>query len=406
MKSIFTLFLIICFLSFEGEAFSQTPSYVPTDSLIGWWPFSGNADDLSVNANHGTVLNGTILSEDRFANSNSSYLVDGINCPDAKGISLPSSIDNTQNYSISIWFQTTDSTKSDQSLFNSLPHQYIAVNFNYPYGGFDNKTCAFLGNGGWQIMGSTANWNTYNMLDWHHLVVVKDSSELNFYQDGLLAYTQVINPTFNSGSFSSIVVGAISVNGGSQCYETFNGRIDDVGIWNRSLSICEILNLYNSSSTSLTITVSNDTLYSDQANASSYQWLDCNDNYSTISSETNQFFYPSLSGNYAVEIDMSGCIDTSNCYSFTPGNIGLNKITPNTEIKIFPNPSNGEISIEVTTDMFGSEYTIINQLGEKVLFGIINENKTILNLNNLNLGIYFISIFNDTKSYQSKLVKN
>ena len=33
-------------------AAAQVPSYVPTDGLVGWWPFNGNANDESGNGNN------------------------------------------------------------------------------------------------------------------------------------------------------------------------------------------------------------------------------------------------------------------------------------------------------------------------------------------------------------------
>ena len=69
-KSIYTLFAILGFANFT---MAQLPSYVPTDSLKGWWGFNGNANDASGNGNNGTV-NGAILTTDRFANTNSSYI--------------------------------------------------------------------------------------------------------------------------------------------------------------------------------------------------------------------------------------------------------------------------------------------------------------------------------------------
>ena len=51
---------------------AQVPSYVPSNGLMGWYPFNGNANDLSGNGNNGTV-NGASLSNDRYSNSNSAY---------------------------------------------------------------------------------------------------------------------------------------------------------------------------------------------------------------------------------------------------------------------------------------------------------------------------------------------
>lgn len=55
--------------------------------------------------------------------------------------------------------------------------------------------------------------------------------------------------------------------------------------------------------------------------ADSYQWLDCDDNYSILTGETNQSFFPQSVGNYAVEITLNGCTDTSACFYFN--NVGL-----------------------------------------------------------------------------------
>ena len=57
---------------------AQVPSYVPSNGLAGWWPFSGNANDVSGNGNNGTV-NGATLTTDRFGNPNAAYSFDGIN---------------------------------------------------------------------------------------------------------------------------------------------------------------------------------------------------------------------------------------------------------------------------------------------------------------------------------------
>ena len=47
------------------NSFSQVPTYVPTNGLVGWWGFNGNANDESVNGNDG-VNSGATLTTDRF----------------------------------------------------------------------------------------------------------------------------------------------------------------------------------------------------------------------------------------------------------------------------------------------------------------------------------------------------
>ena len=73
MKNILlsTLFALITTLGF-----SQAPSYVPANGLVGWWPFNGNANDESGNGNNGTV-SGATLTADRNGVANQAYSFDG-----------------------------------------------------------------------------------------------------------------------------------------------------------------------------------------------------------------------------------------------------------------------------------------------------------------------------------------
>ena len=62
----------IMLIVFSNTLFSQ----IPTNGLVGYWPFSGNANDSSGNNLNGTV-NGAVLTEDRFGNPSSAYSFDG-----------------------------------------------------------------------------------------------------------------------------------------------------------------------------------------------------------------------------------------------------------------------------------------------------------------------------------------
>jgi hypothetical protein len=56
--------------------FAQIPSYVPTNGLVGYWPFNGNANDVSGNGNNG-VVSGATLTTDRFGAANKAYSFNG-----------------------------------------------------------------------------------------------------------------------------------------------------------------------------------------------------------------------------------------------------------------------------------------------------------------------------------------
>ena len=96
------IFFLVCFTS---KLYSQSlPSYVPTNGLVGWWGFNGNAQDGSGNGNHGTV-NGATLTTDRFGNQNGAYdfqiVHSVIDLPEIdSSIGLPN-----QSSSYSMWFK-------------------------------------------------------------------------------------------------------------------------------------------------------------------------------------------------------------------------------------------------------------------------------------------------------------
>lgn len=60
------------------------------------------------------------------------------------------------------------------------------------------------------------------------------------------------------------------------------------------------------------VTVTGATIMANQT-AAAYQWLDCDNSFDPILGEVNQSYTPTITGNYAVEITVSGCTDISNC---------------------------------------------------------------------------------------------
>jgi hypothetical protein len=423
LRQIFTTF---CFLLFIANvSFGQVPSYVPTSGLLGWYPFNGNADDESVNGNNGTVLTGTVLTTDRFGDTDASYLVDGLNCPDPKGISIPATIDNTGAYTISIWFQSIDSTKQDQTIFNSFPHQYIGPNLNYPFSGFENKTCSFIGDGSsWPISGATCNWETYMLHDWHHLVVTKNTTEIKFYQDGVIVFTQSIGAGINVGSFT-LVAGAISINGGSQCYETFNGKIDDIGIWSYEMDAQAVTDLFNSCQMNYTLQPvdqsdfvgNNIQLTATNMPGSTYQWqsdfgsgfVDVTDagQYTGASTSTLTVSNLTLANNnqqFRCIATYGGCTDTSNFALLTVVDASGIEKNSTQSITIYPNPVNGSLILNVDEATVGSVYNIFDVSGKVMLSGVAVNTTQIIDLGSLNTGVYFLKIYGSTKA-ELKIIK-
>ena len=112
-----------------------------------------------------------------------------------------------------------------------------------------------------------------------------------------------------------------------------------------------------------TITNNSPTLISDVQGAY-YQWLDCNNNNSPITGETNQSYTAQLNGDYAVEVTKSNCTDVSPCESVN--NVGIN-INNKINYFLYPNPNDGKFVIERNSADLNSEIIIYNLSGKKII---------------------------------------
>lgn len=92
--------LLLLTLLISINCLGQVPGYVPTDSLVAWYSFNGNANDETSNGNNGTV-SGATLTADRFGNANSAYDFDGVD--DYIDIGDSSSLDFSDGLAISTW---------------------------------------------------------------------------------------------------------------------------------------------------------------------------------------------------------------------------------------------------------------------------------------------------------------
>lgn len=415
MKKKILLMNVVAIFGLATITVAQTvPTYVPTTGLVGWWPFNGNANDESGNGNDGNVLNAS-LSFDRYGNEESSYSIDGINCPTAKGVNLPCNISNAGEYTISIWYFTNDSIKNTQAIFNSNPHQYIGSSYNYI--GWGNVTNGHVGNGLWLNAGPTGtiSWPSFGMNDWHQLIVVKSSSEFKFYGDGILKFNYSFSPSFNIGFINSIVAGAISINGGINCYETFSGNIDDIGIWNRALTELEIADLYNGCQISFnvnpnsqTVDINNNAQFvvGSSDPSATFQWqtdfgvgfqnLNSVGQYSGTTNDTLNVANVTLSNNnqpFRCIIYSGSCSDTSNVAVLTVNNsVGINEFTQDNLFSVYPNPAHSQINVKADANLLGSDYTAYDSNGRIVLSGKINSDNTVIELGNLSSGIYLFSV--------------
>lgn len=205
--------------------------------------------------------------------------------------------------------------------------------------------------------------------------------------------TQVIKQFKNSGNFEIKLLSLTDQN----CAENLSKTI----IVNASPNIGTITG--NAAPTSITTPFAYSVL--SQAN-STYNWSATN---GTIQSGqgTNavKVIWPSTgSGSLKTKIiDYYGCIDSTNL-SINITTVGINNLSLENDLNVFPNPTKTSITITNKTNLIGKKYVITNLIGQIVLIGKLNLDETIVNLETLQSGMYFLSI--DSLNKQSiKIIK-
>ena len=90
-------------------------------------------------------------------------------------------------------------------------------------------------------------------------------------------------------------------------------------------------------------------------------------------------------------------------FSYTIGNCiptGMNEMTANTNISVFPNPAKDKITVVIPQDMQGVQISLINALGQKVL-QTLSKN---IDVSNIPDGIYFINILAANYEVNKKVI--
>lgn len=148
------------------------------------------------------------------------------------------------------------------------------------------------------------------------------------------------------------------------------------------------------------VTVVNDITLSADASGYSYQWVDCNDNNSPISGETNQTFEATANGSYAVVIDNGDCSVTSDCFDITTVGLDQNETM---NINVFPNPTSGKVTINATSTFNSIE--VVNVMGQVVYSASLNQVSTHQIQLPESTGVYMINIISNSNTRTFRVIK-
>ncbi|MFK8043872.1 MAG: T9SS type A sorting domain-containing protein [Crocinitomicaceae bacterium] len=133
-----------------------------------------------------------------------------------------------------------------------------------------------------------------------------------------------------------------------------------------------------------------------------YQWVDCNNSNATIPGATTKIFIASVNGDYACMVTKNGCTEMTNCVRV--GSLGVDE--ENNVFGIYPNPSSGQFIIELASIEANTSVEITNAAGQIVYQSSLNDTKTDISLENVEAGVYFVSVTtNNTTAKKAVLIQ-
>lgn len=413
MKFILTILTII----YSDYIFSQVPAYVPINGLVGWWPFNGNANDESGNGYNG-VVNGVISSIDRFGASNSAYNFDGVD--DFIEANLGVYLDSGVTYAG--WALTNlpndqFSHKAILWLRLSGPSGNPPIAPNQASGMMINTNGLIaMASDGFSLVQLQDTSEFCNTNSWTHVVFTYNVNTgiARIYVNGietLLMQGQSLLPI--NMSSNTLKIGKDEINGYGNRH--WMGSLDDIGIWNRALTDQEIMLLYQGCQLGLTtqpqdVNVATSTgvvnfsvvASSQQA---SYQWqTNLGLGFQNISN-AGQYLGANSSNLSVSNLTMSNnnqvfrcivtdgtCGDTSNSAILTIiDDAGLESIG-GADVHLQPNPTNGEFSVNVPTNLAGELIRILSIDGSTLITLIAESANQRCDLRQLSSGCYWVQV--------------
>ncbi len=222
--------LILSFVSIQ-------PVNAQDSTLVGYYPFNGNAYDTSGFDNHGVVY-GAELTSDRFGRVDSAYYFTG----DSSYIEVDydSSFSFRSGFTFSVWAKGTSSTFDLAGL--------IAVGRGYPFFlGIDEGDRLFLRAAASDTTKAEITVHTStDPLEWNHYVgVYKPSEYIRLYKNGVLEGEETVDVPDSLESYNEpIEIGRRVDSGNSSKFYYFHGELDDIRIYNYAFSDSVIHELY------------------------------------------------------------------------------------------------------------------------------------------------------------------
>ena len=242
MNRFFTLLLAASCLTAVG----QVPDYVPTDGLLAWYGMDGDTEDELGEFNG--VPSGLEQSIDRFGNAASCFHFSGGDSHIDLGVD--GALVPATALTFAVWMKPIWNADFSQNTIvgrNTNSSSNYGVNWGI-YGSPDDRILRF-GIGDAQNFGVVDDMDVPYPIEeevWVHYAVTYDASNdsVKFFIDGQVVAVELTEVDEINDNGQNTFIGKYRANGGGCTCQWFTGDLDELGIWNRTLSYEELWFLY------------------------------------------------------------------------------------------------------------------------------------------------------------------
>ena len=393
MKKIFSSLLLSTVIGMSIIA------QIPTNGLIGYYPFNGNANDSSGNGING-IVNGATLTTNRFEKPNDAYYFNGNNA----FIELSNTFDSLSR-TIDLWFYANDADYSGS--YGSI---YQSDNSGLLYG---NSGVAIKEIGGLKKILLTISGITdtvdLKINTWNNLAVTLDANKvISYYYNGeFIVNKTFINYARSNDGLNKTIVGSDRLGTG----HFFNGKIDDIRIYNRALNSSEILAIFHESCNKSIIINDTITHFVSSSNfklISPKVYFEKTDSLNSIGGcDSIVQHYSKFIFNANHYTDTITFKDTITTYATVEDtlkfNINLTRVSaPNNigELMVYPNPTKDYLFIDCGNYNKLNNYQLkLTTTSSSILWSkTVTQKVYSINLNGYSKGTYFLEIFDSANN--------
>jgi uncharacterized protein (TIGR02145 family) len=221
----------------EEISFRTLPRTDPSECLIAWYPFNGNADEATGFGIDG-IVNGAVLSEDRFGNTESAYYFNGID----NSITIPGYLPVTNTFTLSFWAYN-EKVKGSANIITDGSRNIGGMDFLLNFRGNEIGIRADKGSLLNYEYSSPAELRNLNLLNrWVHVAWVMDEGKSSIFLDGAKIADIAVTGSNVGYHDDHITIGARHVWTAMDNF--FQGRLDEFRIYSCNLQPDEIYSIY------------------------------------------------------------------------------------------------------------------------------------------------------------------